>query len=164
MSKKKFSEGLDDLFKDQPADEGFWGHPAADMPARDRKTAHKNFMHDLDVLLQEALEENLEKRESDDLPTAVSASVSNKSKSTSTTVHRAPGSGLDALIRQTIDVQEMTTDEESGKKRLTVAVDRSKLDRLKAIARLENAYLKDILVQLIDEYIQEYTQQKGVDI
>jgi hypothetical protein len=72
--------------------------------------------------------------------------------------------GLDNLIRQTIDVKEITTDEESGKKRLTVAVDRPTLEKLKAIARLENSHLKDLLVQLIDEYIQEYTTEKGVEL
>jgi hypothetical protein len=44
-----------------------------------------------------------------------------------------------------------------------VAVDKTKLDKLKTIARLENAYMKDILVQLIDEYIREYTKEKGFD-
>jgi hypothetical protein len=43
-------------------------------------------------------------------------------------------------------------------------VDRSKLDKLKIIARLENSYLKDLLVNLIDGYIVEYTQQKGIDL
>ena len=164
MSKKKFSEGLDDLFKDLPAEEGFWGHPVADAPVRDRKAAHKNFMQDLDALLQEALDESMEKRSSDMEPAAASTPGSNKSKSSGTLAQRAPMSGLDALIRQTISVQELTTDEETGKKRLTVAVDKTKLDKLKVIARLENAYLKDILVHLIDEYIEDYTRQKGVDI
>lgn len=164
MSKKKFSEGLDDLFKDLPPEKDIWGHPVADAPVRDRKTAHKNFMQDLDALLQEALDTSLEKQLSDVPPPAASGPGSTKSKSTSTLANRAPMSGLDALIRQTISVQELTTDEETGKKRLTVAVDKTKLEKLKVIARLENAYLKDILVHLIDEYIEEYAQQKGVDI
>ena len=53
-------------------------------------------------------------------------------------------------------------DEETGKKRLTVTVDKTKLEKLKSIARLENAYMKDILVRLIDEYIQEYAREKGI--
>ncbi len=61
-------------------------------------------------------------------------------------------------------MQEISNDEASGKKRLTVAVDRSKLDKLKVIARMENSYLKDLLVNLIDGYIEEYTQQKGVSL
>ncbi|MBK6929617.1 MAG: hypothetical protein IPH12_01680 [Saprospirales bacterium] len=158
MSKKKFSEGLDDLFKDQTAEAHGWGQ-AGDTPARERRAVSKNFMHDLDVLLQEAMDESLEKIESD-LPAAAQP----KTKSKSALPYRTPMSGLDTLIRQTIDVRELETDEETGKKRLTVAVDKTKLEKLKVIARLENAYLKDIMVQLIDEYIQQYTRQKGVDV
>ena len=48
----------------------------------------------------------------------------------------------DGLINDfTIDVQDLVTDENTGKKRLTVAVDRPKLEKLKAIAKLENAFL-----------------------
>ena len=72
--------------------------------------------------------------------------------------------GLDALIRRTLHIDQFTIDEETGKKRLTVAVDKMKLDKLKVIARLENAYLKDIMVSLIDEYIQSYTQEKGINL
>ena len=68
------------------------------------------------------------------------------------------------LIRQTIDVQDLSTDETTGKKRLTVAVDRPKLEKLKAIAKLENAFLKDLLVSLIDDYIEEYTQGKDASL
>lgn len=158
MSKKKFSEGLDDLFRDQHTGETHWSH-ASDAPPRERKAAHKNFMHDLDALLQEALEESMEKLDADaNLPAASTPRTKSKSSAGAYAM-----SGLDALIRQTIDVQELHTDEETGKKRLTVAVDKTKLEKLKAIARLENAYLKDILVQLIDEYIREYTKEKGID-
>jgi hypothetical protein len=43
-------------------------------------------------------------------------------------------------------------------------VDRTKLEQLKTIARLENSFLKDLLVDLIDEYITEYTQEKGLEL
>lgn len=157
MSKKTFSEGLDDLFSDAHDEQV----AVAARPA-ERRSGHKNFMSDLDSLLQEALEESLERFEANQPDTTT---PSGKTKATSAaTSHRATVSGLDALIRQTIDVQEIATDEASGKKRLTVTVDRSKLDKLKAIARLENSYMKDLLVSLIDEYIEEYTQQKGIDL
>lgn len=162
MSKKRFSEGLDDLFKDShQVDHSGHATFVAETP-RERKHAHKNFAAGLDSLLQEALEESLEKYEPRQ-PDA--ASQSGKTKAGTSDVFHAPlRSGLDALIRQTLDVQEMVTDEQSGKKRLTVAVDRTKLEKLKVIARLENAYLKDLLVTLIDGYIEEYTQQKGFDL
>lgn len=167
MSKKRFSEGLDDLFSSSNANQGeafgqalVLSSPA--VPAGERKSVNKSFASDLDSLLQEALDESLERYESNQ-PDSVSASA--KTKATPSHGLRAPmRSGLDSLIRQTIDVQELVTDETTGKKRLTVAVDRPKLEKLKAIARLENAFLKDLLVGLIDEYIEEYTQEKGVSL
>lgn len=160
MSKKRFSEGLDDLFKDDEAA----AHPFVSEAGRpaERRHSGKNFTSDLDALLQEALDESLEKFDANQ-PDTVTAS----SKSKSAAAADAPRerlSGLDALIRQTIDVQEITTDENSGKRRLTVAVDRAKVEQLKAIARLENAYMKDLLVGLIDEYIAEYNREKGVGL
>ena len=164
MSKKTFSEGLDDLLTDVHSghDDLFGGGETATARPPERKSAHKNFMADLDSLLQEALEESLERYDANQPDTTT---PSGKTKATGTNIsYRPPMSGLDALIRQTIDVQEIATDEASGKKRLTVTVDRSKLDKLKAIARMENSYMKDLLVHLIDEYIEEYTQQKGINL
>lgn len=164
MSKKRFSEGLDDLFSDAHAGQhgNLFAGDTAVAPSHERKSVHKNFMADLDSLLQEALEESLERYESNQPDTTT---PSGKTKATGANIsYRAPLTGLDALIRQTIDVQEIATDEETGKKRLTVTVDRSKLEKLKAIARLENSYMKDLLIHLIDEYIEEYTQQKGIDL
>ena len=59
MSKKKFSEGLDDLFRDQPHEAEAWAH-AGDTAVRERRMVGKNFMHDLDALLQEAMDDALE--------------------------------------------------------------------------------------------------------
>ena len=162
MGKKTFSEGLDDLFNDsRQADHSGLDSVVGETPHA-RKHGHKNFASGLDALLQEVLEESLEKYEANQ-PDSVAQS--GKTKAGTSDAFRTPlRSGLDALIRQTIDVQEMITDEQSGKKRLTVAVDRTKLEKLKVIARLENAYMKDLLVKLIDGYIEEYSKQKGFDL
>lgn len=163
MSKKRFSEGLDDLFSDSKASVGglFSNDAAVAAPVSERRGGHKNFMSDLDSLLQEALEESLEKyqtnRSDDEIP-------SNKSKSAARETNTSLPHGLDALIRQTIDVQDIITDENTGKRRLTVAVDKTKIEKLKTIARLENAYMKDLLVTLIDEYIEEYSRQKKLEL
>lgn len=167
MSKKRFSEGLDDLFSGSHESHGeaFGNAVVLTAPSTmgERKVpGHKSFMNGLDALLQEALDESLERYESNQ-PDSVSAS--SKTKTTNPNALRAPArTGLDMLIRQTLDVQDFATDESTGKKRLTVAVDRPKLEKLKAIAKLENAFLKDLLVSLIDEYIDEYTQTKGVSL
>lgn len=162
MSKKKFSDGLDDLLNDHYSEQILIeSRHASDVgpgAARiERKTHSKNFISDLDTLLQDALDESREKQESrqSDVNTAGKSKASN-------TAYRAPLTGLDALIRQTIDVREITTDEATGKKRVTVAVEKQKLEKLKSIARMENAFMKDILVQLIDEYIQVYQKNKGL--
>lgn len=163
MGKKRFSEGLDDLFSDSHQAEHSGQVTGMPETQQERRHAHKNFASGLDSLLQEALEESLEKFEANQ-PDSVTQSGKSKA-GTSGSIDRSPlRSGLDALIRQTIDVQEITTDEQSGKKRVTVSVDRSKLEKLKVIARLENSYLKDLLVTLIDGYIEEYSNKKGFEL
>ncbi len=159
MSKKRFSEGLDDLFKDAAAEQGY---REVRVPPTERKGTHKNFLFGLDALLQEALEESLEKYESNQ-PDSTTPSARGKSAAPEA-FHSKHLTGLDSLIRQTIDVQEINTDEATGKRRLSVAVDKSKVEKLKTIARLENSYLKDLLVTLIDGYINEYTQRKGINL
>ncbi len=159
MSKKRFSEGLDDLFSDNKVSMGglFGNEPAVAAAPVERKSSSKNFMSDLDTLLQEAMEESFEKQEyqrSDD------AIPSNKSKSAAREMHSSLPHGLDSLIRETIDIHEVASDESSGKRRITVAVDKTKVEQLKIIARLENAYLKDLLVSLIDDYIEGYNKER----
>lgn len=167
MAKKKFSDGLDDLFRAADEHHGeAMGGALSEMTVRQggesrRPTSSKSFAHDIDALLHEALEESLERL---DNPAPDTAKLAGKSK----TRHDAPeslhASGLDNLIRQTIDVQQYIHDEATGVRRLTVTVDRTKLDKLKTIARLENAYLKDLLSGVIDEFITEYVQEKGVKL
>jgi hypothetical protein len=160
MAKKQFSSGLDSLFADAP--EALEGGPMSEVsvrqPSERRVPSVKSFASDLDALLHEALEESLGHFED-----GTASTPTGKSKTSAGSRPRA-SSGLDSLIRQTIDVQELTRDEETGVRRLTVAVDRTKLEKLKTIARLENSYLKDLLVGLIDEYITDYTKEKGVDL
>lgn len=156
MAKKKFSEGLDDLLSNsQTGGNASVDSAAAVAPPKERRTGHKSFMSDLDALLQDALDESLARQQ--DVQTA---SKSAPKRSVSDTVPH----GLDALIRQTVDIQDIMTDEATGKRRLTVSVDKAKLEKLKTIARLENSFLKDLLIELIDTYIQEYPGKKGVDI
>jgi nucleoid-associated protein YgaU len=152
MAKKKFSAGLDSLFDDAFDTSG--SGSVSEFSVRQsgpeqRRSSVKSFANDLDSLLHEALSESLDRMDAPDDPT-----LAGKSKSSSQQ-HPQHRSGLDTLIRQTLDVQDLTREEETGVRRLTVTVDRTKLEKLKTIARLENSYLKDLLVGLIDEYIRE---------
>lgn len=162
MSKKKFSAGLDDLFSDfHDSSDGGAISEISVRQVMDRKPAAvKSFSNNLDALLQDAMEESLDRMDDG----KSHAAASSKTKSRMAAMTSRGFSGLDTLIRETIDVQELTREESSGIKRLTVAVDRTKLEQLKTIARLENSFLKDLLVELIDEYITEYTQEKGLEL
>jgi len=159
--KKGFSAGLHDLFSDNTsAQSSLFGVEERRAPVTSGKLSVKNFLSDIDTFLQEALEESMEKYEANQ-PDSVTPSA--KTKATAIPPRKLP-SGLDALIRQTIDVQEINADEAAGKKRLTVSVDRTKLEQLRVIARLENSYLKDLITQVIDGYINDYKQDKGVQL
>lgn len=142
MSKKKFSQGLDDLFRDNA--------PEQVNPGAPKTTGSKRFAAGLEALLQETLDEAFGGPQA--------------SAETQKQTPEKQYTGLDALLRQTVDIREVLEDENTGKKRLTVSVDKSRLEQLKLIARLENAYLKDLLVAVIDDYIQEYVNKKGMKL
>ena len=175
MSKKKFDTGLDSVFTADReenirvgsaflmSDDSAAEAQAKPVERRAANNSHKNFLSDLDFLLQEALPDSF-----DDLnrggASASSASSSSKTKTApAQTSDSRMYSGLDSLIRQTVDIGAIEQDE-LGKKRISFSVDRTKLDKLKTIARLEKAYLKDVLSKLIDEHIQSYIAQKGIDV
>ena len=172
MSKKKFDSGLDSVFSAEKDDKIRVGSAflmsddstsevqVKPVERRAANNTHKNFLSDLDFLLQEALQDGF-----DDLNRGGSSAISSaKSKSVAPTASDSRAfSGIDSLIRQTVDIGAIEQDE-LGKKRISFSVDRTKLDKLKTIARLEKAYLKDVLSKLIDEHIQKYIADKGLEL
>ncbi len=159
LSKKKFKAGLESLF-DESTD-GFLQESVALVdkpePPKPEKVTRikargnsKNFTSDLDTLLEEALSEsdNDQYRQKE-----ATGSFEPKAKK-----HPIAISGLDALIRKTIDIQYANEENEKKTKRVTISVDKKKLQKLKQIARVEKSYLKDILGSLIAEYINKYEQ------
>lgn len=168
MSKKKFTTGLESLF--DSAGDAFQEDTvalvdaASPSPQKVRRIkargSSKDFTSDLDSLLEDALNESVETINK----TATEAGGADKSKEhpAPTAAHRKVLSGLDALIRQTIqvNVEEYKDETNSPTKRVTFAVDKAKLEKLKTIARQEGAYLKDIISSLISEYIREHDKGK----
>lgn len=73
--------------------------------------------------------------------------------------------GLDALIRQTVESSMMEVEPAPAlsKKRVTFVFDKQKLSRLKRIAKIERAYLKDIIGDLISEFIDDYEERVNLD-
>ena len=181
LSKKKFSNGLDSLFGG-PAAGGtdvidasavFLGKPRnapklvsaaltadtaagiAPSPPVRRSSALKNFASDLESLLQDAFQESL-----DEQLRNKPVQQQNESMLIKKPVLRKPISGLDFIIRETISGTHLEM-HEGLQKRITLAFDHEKLEKLKSIARIEKAFLKDIVSQLVAEYIENYEQLKG---
>jgi hypothetical protein len=169
LSKKKFTDGLESLLN-TPHQEGGQGtaflegaKASADQeskPSVKRPSTRKGFTTDLDSLLEEALQESFEEQ------MYLQREGGNIAEPKAQVFHqqahrRRPGIGLDILIRRTVERGEIEEDKTTGTRRLTVTFDKEKLSKLKVIARMEKAYLKDILGDIVAEYIKKYEQRKG---
>jgi hypothetical protein len=160
MSKKKFTDGINDLFVDDHDNKvSAFSTVTTTVAQQPRKTSSKRFVTTLDSLLTEFAEDPFFSE-----PRERSFGQSGKSKSAQSEGYRAPVTGLDALIRQTLIQVDPGEQEDETKRRVSVVIDRQKLDRLKTIARMEGSFMKDIISSLIEEYVRKYANEKGVDI
>ena len=167
MSKKKFTDGLESLFtthhKEERGEgtaflEGAAAPEDGGKPAVKRSSSRKDFTTDLDSLLEEALQETFaeQMQQREEMGSTPKAQVFHQQ-----THRRRPGSSLDMLIRRTVEKGGIEEDENTGTRRLTVTFDKEQLSKLKTIARMEKAYLKDILGSIVAEYIKKYESRKG---
>ncbi len=110
-----------------------------------RRSSSKNFTSDLETLFSDALDKEQSNQQK---------------KKTSTTITKKPTKkpviGLDALIRKTSEGNYETKYASTPlKKRLTITMERKKLEQLKTIAREKKAYLRDIIDELVSEYLSQ---------
>jgi hypothetical protein len=176
LSKKKFTDGLESLFSTDHNRESGQGttfleganptelRPGAGRPNVVKPSHRKNFTTDLDSLLQEAMQESFEEQLQERETAAATGSGVAATKAQPFHQHvqrRKPLGGLDMLIRRTVEQGAVAEDPLTGTRRLTVTFDKEKLNKLKIIARMEKAYLKDILGDIVEEYIRRYENQKG---
>jgi hypothetical protein len=170
LSKKKFTTGLDSIFSPEPnavtgRGTAFLRNPfepddgkGEKAPKPAKRSSRKDFTTDLDSLLEEALQESFDEQ--------MEASASSDSKARifhQQAPRKRPLSGLDRLIRRTVESSDMRVEEKPayGRKRLTVTFEKKKVEKLKKIARIEKSYLKDILGDLVADFIKEYESKKG---
>lgn len=155
MSKKKFIEGLESIFGEAAEDTLQENSPLltsstpqkTKKPARSRRSSAKNFANDLKIYLEDAFEESLE--------TQLEERAKQKKLQDKVKVKkrpRRPRGGLDSLIKSTIDRDTIRLDS-SKAKRVTLVFDPNKLEKLKAIARNKKSYLKDIIDEIVAEYL-----------
>ena len=182
MSRKKFTSGLDSVFSPEAQyepniDDSPWlletsgadtatlakgrsnrtAKPAAKRPSR---RPGKSFTSDLDSLFAAASVEQ---------PREVAPSSEDLSTRGRSRPRRRVSmlSGLDSLIRDTTSGKQFAqeaaaaAEETFVRKRVTFTYDRDRFARLKTIARTEGAYLKDIISNLLNDYISQYEAERG---
>ena len=163
MAKKRFTAGLESLFED-PKDEKDQGKELLLFSVEKRKTSKpvkkikkknsKNFTADIQSFLQEAFEDSFEEQSA-----KLSKSSTLQEEKRIKKRRRKPLSGLDSLIRKTVKPKSIDLLEKPTR-RLTLTFDHQKLEKLKNIARLEKTYLKDIVDEIVGDFIEEYEHNK----
>jgi len=119
--------------------------------AAQKRPVGKKFGEDMDSYLKNAFEESFERQMRSDFSQTDEAAIKRRS-------HRPVG-GLDALIRNTVQPQEVHFNE-NATRRLTLVFDEQKLKKLREIARKEKTYLKDIIDEIVAEFIRSYEKKK----
>ena len=160
MSKKKFKAGLESLFGDTGADDQLPGirpllveeeaRESLDTTRRKRpkKRSSKNFTSDLEGLFHSALDEYKE-------PTQKSAQTGRRDTKVKKRSQR-PVIGIDALIRRTsMENREDFAVSSPLKKRVTFSLEKKKIEKLKHIAKSKKAYLKDVMDDIISQYLEK---------
>lgn len=177
MSKKKFKKGLESLFGD------WGGEPIEDVvlelehsdedpqPEIQQPTPHskkdvdkkanagKNFSDDLDLLFQEvmheSIEEQIEKRKNKVKKKEEPKKVRKKRK----VIPRS--GGIDSLIRSTVEGSIIDIQTEKNTKRVSFVFDKDKLKKLKSIAKVKKSYLKDVIDEVVQHYLEQYESKNG---
>ena len=181
MSKKKFKKGLESLFGDwggEPIEdvvlelenseelevETKKSTPHAKKDTDKRASAGKNFTTDLDSLFQEVVHESIEEQFELKKEKEKKKKKNSKTESTPKAVKKKrrviPRSGgIDSLIRSTIEGSIMQIESTSNKKRVSFVFDKEKLKKLKSIAKLKKSYLKDVIDEVVAEYLSKHESE-----
>ena len=177
MSKKKFKKGLESLFGDwggDPIDDvvleleategSYSSEPEMSAPHSKKDTdkkasAGKNFTMDLDALFQEVVQESIGEQLENRKEKKKKNKAEPKPKKKRRVIPRS--GGLDSLIRSTVEGSIMQIESTSTKKRVSFVFDKQKLKKLKSIAKLKKSYLKDIVDEVVAQYLAEYEANNG---
>lgn len=164
VSKKNLKDGLESLFGGPAIAEPSLpeNSPLLERTERDNKPSakksvkvrakrsksSKSFTSDLDSLFESVISENIRDKQYEETPS--------NNPSSKRALKRSPVVGLDALLQSTTD---SNFDYTSTKKRVTFIFEKKKLDKLKRIAKLQKAYLKDIIGKIVGEHIAKYDDE-----
>lgn len=162
VSKKKFKAGLESLFGD-PAVAGmspFLVDEKEETPKESiskktkKRSSSKNFTSDLESLFSDIPGNEVPEQLSQ---TSISKRTTGIKKRT-----EKPVVGLDALIRKTIeDNKEGMPSVATIRKRITITMEKKKLEQLKEIAKEKKTYLRNIIDDLVSDFLKENRLQDG---
>ena len=144
---------MDDLFAnlgEETMDPGSGqGKLTGKKEARKEGRPEKDFTSDLQSFLHQAFEESFEEQLREE---AQNAGKSSEKKSA------ASFTGLDALIRSTLEPASMAIDPKAMR-RLVVTFNEAQLEKLRTIAKLEKTYLKKIINDIVEDFIKQYEKK-----
>lgn len=121
--------------------------------AEKKKISGKDFTDSLQSFLSETFEESFERQ---------MAEVKKQEPAEKPKKPRRRRSSLDMLIRNTVEPAKIEIEgQEPKRRRITLTFEPQKLEKLRNIARVERAMLKDIINDIVGEYIQKYEVDKG---
>lgn len=148
MAKKKFTEGLESLFMDtaEPQQMG-GGKTVLDKrknTSAESTSSNSKFTADLQSFLTEAFEDAFEEQ-------LTSGKNPKKKKSKGGAL-----SGLDILIRNTTDPKQQIEIEEYAPRRITLTLDDQHLVKLREIAKKRKTYLKEMIKEIVADYLQRH--------
>lgn len=161
-NKKKFSEGLENMFQTslfeglyEPEDKSSAGAKTAAAAVAERHAAAgatKSFADSLEQFLNETIEQIVEEKADEIEKNGIEAVRSTKGRSNKPTI------GIDLLIRSTVESAEAY---ENSKKRISFSFEKDKLEKLREIADLKRSRIRDIVEDLVNNFIQGYEWKRG---
>jgi tRNA A37 threonylcarbamoyltransferase TsaD len=162
MAKKRFTGDFTDSLFDESLTQEAAAMPVSSSRAATEiptsvvlpRRASKNFTSDLDSLFQEAFTEAVEEK----LDKLKRDSGLQDPFAADERAYKKPLSGLDALIRQTVDSSLAALDH-AAVKRLTIMFENQKIEKLKTIAKQERSFVKDLVSGVLSEFIDNYERK-----
>lgn len=134
MSKKKFSDGFDSLFEE-----------LIETTDNSNKKTTQSDVDTLSDMLSDAFEQAIQEEKSAPKP---KKKLKPKSRSKSF-------SGIDMLIRSTVRTSDVQKAAKGNTRRITILLDNEKVDKLKEIASSEHKLLKNIIKEIVSEYLEK---------
>lgn len=165
MAKKRFTDGLESLMGESSGSKAqvkellLFPELASDPPPPkyEKRASQKGFAAELQSFLTEAFEESFEAQMSL-LERDMDSSSQQQAASSSKPVRR-PATGLDALIRSTIEPDTMNV-QEFPTRRIVLTFDEEKIEKLQKIANVKKTVLKDMISEIVSNFIRTYEKKK----